>query len=262
MNRRRFLGNLCAVTAGASLLAKTGGAMPHSALGSGDDKEKIALLLKAGTPNKWLFTGDSITQGAKHTHGMRSYVEIFSERIRWELGRVRDAVINTAVSGNTSRDLIEDIEWRLLQYKPQAVFIMLGTNDAVVQKDVPVELFQRNIRTLVERVRGINAVPVLLSPNPIVEAKAPERAALRNYIQALRETAGSASVTLVDVWDKWNTELAKKYKGLQEDQLLNDPLHPNGRGHREIAMMLFRSLSIFNEKDPTCGGEYYENKNW
>jgi hypothetical protein len=42
--------------------------------------------------------------------------------------------------------------------------------------------------------------------------------------------------------------------------LLNDPLHPNGQGHKEIAFALFKELSIFDEKMPTCGGEYYEGK--
>ncbi|MBO9618322.1 MAG: SGNH/GDSL hydrolase family protein [Niabella sp.] len=262
MNRRYFLGNVWVATAGTSMLAKAGWALPGPAAQSRDDRGQLTQLLKAGTPNKWLFTGDSITAGVKHTHGMRSYVELFSERIRWELGRGRDAVINTAVSGNTSRDLLNDIQWRILQYQPQAVFIMLGTNDAAVQKQVSAELFKRNIETVIKEVRNSNAVPVLLSPNPIVEAKAPERSALKDYVRLLKEIAGSGSLVFVDVWEEWNTTLREKYKGKQDDQLLNDPLHPNGLGHKEIARLLFKTLSIFNEKDPTCGGAYYENKNW
>ena len=33
----------------------------------------------------WVFYGDSITHGAAHTHGWRSFPEIFQERVRWEL---------------------------------------------------------------------------------------------------------------------------------------------------------------------------------
>ena len=39
------------------------------------DKEKILSLLSQKEPINWVFTGNSITQGAKHTHGMRSYPE-------------------------------------------------------------------------------------------------------------------------------------------------------------------------------------------
>ena len=47
-----------------------------------------------------MFTGDSITHGALHTMGWRSYPEHFAERVRWELGRMRDIVINTGISGD------------------------------------------------------------------------------------------------------------------------------------------------------------------
>src|SRR5690606_6142179 len=79
------------------------------------DKELVSQLLKDKKPLNWLFTGDSITQGAKHTHGYRSYPDIFAERIRWELGRVRDIIINTGISGNTTQTIIDDFDWRVKQ---------------------------------------------------------------------------------------------------------------------------------------------------
>ena len=41
-----------------------------------------ALLADKSHPLTWVFTGDSITHGAKHTHGSRTYVEHFAERVR------------------------------------------------------------------------------------------------------------------------------------------------------------------------------------
>lgn len=52
---------------------------------SADDKVQIKSILEGKESANWVFTGNSITQGAKHTHGMRAYPEIFSERIRWEM---------------------------------------------------------------------------------------------------------------------------------------------------------------------------------
>ena len=63
------------------------------------DLEKIKKILGSKDRFRWVFTGDSITMGAKHTHGYRSYVEIFRERLQWELGRSWDIVINTEMSG-------------------------------------------------------------------------------------------------------------------------------------------------------------------
>ena len=47
----------------------------------------------------WLFTGDSITQGAAHIGEARSYPQLFEEWIRYQMGRSHDFVVNTAISG-------------------------------------------------------------------------------------------------------------------------------------------------------------------
>src|SRR5262245_38050003 len=52
----------------------------------------IKQLLARPEPVTWVFTGDSITHGALHTRGWRSYPEHFAERVRWELKRMRDIV--------------------------------------------------------------------------------------------------------------------------------------------------------------------------
>ena len=61
--------------------------------------ERVKALLEGKEPVKWLFYGDSITHGALHTFGMRDYAELFSERVRFEMGRTQDIVLNTAISG-------------------------------------------------------------------------------------------------------------------------------------------------------------------
>ena len=38
----------------------------------------------------WVFFGDSITHGALHTYGWRSFPEIFEERLRFEMNHVMD----------------------------------------------------------------------------------------------------------------------------------------------------------------------------
>ena len=50
-------------------------------VGAGD-KIRIKAIIENPEPANWVFTGNSITQGAKHTDGMRPYSEIFAERIR------------------------------------------------------------------------------------------------------------------------------------------------------------------------------------
>src|SRR5580698_4140403 len=89
IKRRGFLGQI----GGVGLASLTGMAAPD--LSADDNGDAIRALLKGKEHVVWLITGDSITHGALHTCGWRSYPELFGERVRWELYRVRDIVINT-----------------------------------------------------------------------------------------------------------------------------------------------------------------------
>ena len=98
------------------------------------DADRLREIL-AGPPVTWVFLGDSITQGVAHTHGHRGYVEHFAERVRGELGRRGDAVINSGVSGATTEDLLPEFHWRAGRFAPDVVFVMFGTNDILAGED-------------------------------------------------------------------------------------------------------------------------------
>src|SRR5206468_2375866 len=85
------------------------------------DLQKIQSLVRSPEPVTWVFTGDSITHGAHHTFGWRSYPEHFAERVRWELRRYRDVVINTGVSGDTIKGVAADVDHRVLRFRPNVV---------------------------------------------------------------------------------------------------------------------------------------------
>ena len=222
------------------------------------DLERIKELLEKKDPLKWLFTGDSITAGVKHTQGYRSYPEIFGERIRWEMGRPRDVVINTAISGNVTQNILDDFNWRIEQFKPEIVSLMIGTNDCA-RKEMTKDIFGEQLNILLDKIRGIDAIPILHTPNIIIKKDAPERADLSEYVNVIQKTAEKKSIVLVDNYTYWEeTKNGAKINVFKE--WLNDPLHPNGTGHQEIARLLFKQLSIFNPNDATCGGKYYEGK--
>jgi lysophospholipase L1-like esterase len=69
----------------------------------------VKALLAGSAPIVWVFTGDSVTQGGVHTMGWRSYSELFHERVRQELSRVQDTVINTGVNGDTTSGLLKNL---------------------------------------------------------------------------------------------------------------------------------------------------------
>ena len=224
------------------------------------DLQRIkSLLSDKNESHRWLLTGDSITHGAKHTHGYRSYPEIFQERLRWELGRPRDIAINTGMSGHTTTHILNDFEWRVSQFKPVMVSIMIGTNDCS-KPDMSETLYRSNLNAIVEKIRDLGAIPVLHTPNPIIIEKAPERKTLPDYIPVIRDIAKIHDTLLVDNYAYWEEAAKQKSQTMVFREWLNDPLHPNQTGHQEIAMLMFKTLDVFDPKDSTCGGGYYEGE--
>lgn len=209
----------------------------------------IPELLQGADPVTWIFTGDSITHGALHTLGWRSYPEHFAERVRWELRRMRDVVINTGISGERTGGLLKDFEWRALRFEPHVISIMIGMNDCSDGPDGRSK-FRDNLQALVDATRAANATPLLHTPNTIYEKNATSRSDLPAYAEIVREIALASNVTLVDHWKHW-----RESKPNQEDLLpwLEDKsIHPGVFGHREFARETFRVLGIFDEASPTC----------
>ena len=218
------------------------------------DKTLLALA-RSEKPRKWLFYGDSITHGAAHTGGWRDYTEIFSERIRTELQRSEDVVIKTAYNGNTTRHLLENFDWRVRQFQPDVVLIMIGMNDCCVENReprVPLQEFRQNLLSLVKQIRSpAPALPILQTTCPVLKGLDPKREPyLGQYMAVVREVAKQTQSPLVDHFAYW-----KRLAGSTEYQpgaWMDDALHPNEKGHRVFAGLLFKKLGIFDAKSKAC----------
>lgn len=264
--RRRFLKGAGAVLSLNVLAPMLGiGRSDHRAKNKLDgfevtpDLEKIKNCLAQKTPNIWLLTGDSITHGAKHTHGYRSYPEVFEERIRWELNRRRDIVINSGISGHTAALIVDDFDWRVRQFNPAVVSLMIGTNDCA-RKGMTPRIFEGDVAKLIGMIREIGAIPVLHTPNPIIIRTSPERKTLPEYISVLRKLSAEENVILVDNYQHWENSMEEQSQRKIFKRWLNDRLHPNQYGHQEIARLMFRTFEIFDPAAQTCGGGYYEGE--
>lgn len=209
----------------------------------------IKTLLTGKNAVTWVFTGDDITQGAVHTKGFRSYPEHFAERVRWELKRMRDLVINTGVSGDKADGLLADLDWRVLHLKPEVVSIMLGTNDCTLGP-VGHELFRKNLTAVVNKVKTAGAIPILNTPNTVFLEKAETRGDLAAYAQVVRDVALGTKAVLVDHYAYW--ESAKPDQQALLKWLDDEKLHPGAFGHRALAKQLFTALEIADEASPTC----------
>ncbi|GGS64199.1 GDSL-type esterase/lipase family protein [Streptomyces griseoviridis] len=215
------------------------------------DHGRISTILNSDTPATWVFTEDSITHGALHTNGWRSYPEHWTERVRWELGKPenRDFVVDSGVSGATSADLVSFFDERVTAFSPKVVSIMIGTND-IAASGLGLEQYRANLVSLVRSVRALPGppLPVLQAPSPVDPARWPGRTGLSAYARVMGEVAARQEAVFVDHHDDWLTGNG----GQVPLSLLDDGLHPNERGHHRIALKMIRDLQIFDTGSRVC----------
>lgn len=203
---------------------------------------------QADEPIVWNFLGDSITHGALHTWGRRDYVELFDERVRWQLRRSDDVVINAAYSGFSVPYLTAQLDRRCLRFRPDVVCLMLGTNDAGNGTD-GVAAFERGYQAIIARIQAESGARVLLqTPNPLDWPHAQSRASLPDYVAAIRRLAAALALPLCDHYAAWE-DYAARIGACH--YLLNDPLHPNADGHLFMANTLLTCLGYGPMTDGT-----------
>jgi len=242
MNRRKFLVATGAVTIAANAVIASGRNAPDPF----DDLKKIIGEKK---PIIWVFTGDSITHGALHTFGFRSYVEHFAERIRWEMKRMHDFVINTGISGDTLKGISANADPRIFQFRPQVVSLNIGMNDCR-EAEKGKASFRRFLENLIEKVEKQKSVLLLHTPNLIDFLKSEERRLLPDYVEIIREIGAEYNLPVVDHYRYWVSQTANSSR-LQF--WLNDgAIHPNNFGHIVMAHKIFHDLGIFDPLSPTC----------
>lgn len=199
------------------------------------------LAPKAGKPLKVACVGDSITQGSGAGRGM-SYPSQLAELLGsgWEVG-------NFGVGGRTLLKKGDYPYWnenafqKAREFEPDAVIIMLGTNDTKPQNWKFKDEFEGDYRELVTTFQKLKSSPRVYICRP-VPVPAPGNFGINE--EALQQQ--------MPVLEKLETELKTgkidMYAALQgKAELLPDRVHPNTEGAGEMAKAAFQVLT---GKDP------------
>lgn len=212
------------------------------------DYQALHALVKNPKPIMWVITGDSITHGCMHTKNGRSYPEHWMERVKWEMRRIHDTVVNTGVSGDTCTGLLKGFNDRVGMFKPQVVSINFGMNDAT-KAPAGSATFRVKLAEIVKKVRSIGAIPILQVPSLTLETD-PARIKLREEMSdVVREVAKKDKVLLVDHESFWMPRVGEMPK---RKEWMNDPIHPNAIGHRYMFIKMAQDLGFYDEKSPVC----------
>ena len=188
-------------------------------------------------PMTWVFTGDSITQAVLHTHGARGWVEHLQERIRWQLDRLQDVVINTGVSGWTAPLVLDHYEHLIGRFSPDVVSVSLGTNDA---KTADVAGFTTALGELARRAVASGAQLILHTPVTMSLSASQQHPLLGAFAEGVRDVAFESGALLVDHYAHWQAA----FVDAEPLAWLDDPRHPNAAGHLEMADLTLRQIGL------------------
>jgi lysophospholipase L1-like esterase len=151
----------------------------------------------------WVMAGDSIT--AQHLHS--NYFEGFCYA---RYPKMKFAFRNSGVGGHTIPSTLARFDYDIAAWKPTVVSVELGMND---QGGTPTDKFVANMGTMVERIRGLKARPVIFTASPInngnTMANLGGNKRLDEYATALKEFSAKEQLpyadqfhALLDIWGK------------------------------------------------------------
>jgi lysophospholipase L1-like esterase len=163
--------------------------------------------------------------------------------------------INAGIGGERTDQALLRLDRDVIGRKPNVVTIMYGTNDSAIDAGksaprLPLEMYEKNLQTLVERLRQAGIQPVLMTPIPLCTSfvymeRSPYRErgpnhSLIGYVRAVRRVAARLDVPLVDHFGCWAEEALM---GTDLNGLTTDGCHPNPAGHELMARTIYPVLA-------------------
>lgn len=195
-----------------------------------------------------VFLGDSITQAGDKGRG---YVVLVREAMAKELPDAGIEVIGAGISGHKVPNLESRLDRDVLEKKPTTVVIYIGINDVWHSKGgkgTPKDLFEKGLRSLVERIRAVGSRVILCTPSVIGEKASgdnPLDTMLDEYSEITRKVAADMKTGLVDLRKAFVDHLkAANPDGKEKGTLTGDGVHLNAVGNRFVADRMLEGLGV------------------
>jgi len=204
--------------------------------------------------------GDSVTQGVTEhrcLEGSRVYHRLLQERLEAFFPTATFQTINAGVAGNSAMQGLERLERDVLGHAPDLVLIAFGLNDAL-EGPPGLAAFGAALRAMVRRIRTETGAAVACLTPPLMARRRSPRihpdheafagriihaqtsGALAACAGEIRRVATETGALLADVHAQWER---LNRQGLDTDIWLANGLnHPDARGHRLAAELLFARL--------------------
>jgi alpha-L-rhamnosidase/acyl-CoA thioesterase-1 len=198
----------------------------------GDPVSKPASFvdqLRAGKPQKIVFFGTSLTQ-----YG------VWTKQVTDALDRAFPKLVSTVNSGGSGQNSnwgVQNIQKKVVDEKPDVVFIEFTINDSVERFHMSVDQSKANTEKIIDTIKAArpDCQIILQITNPVAghpEGDSSHRKDQPAYEQMYRDLGKADGLLVIDHSPSWQAVLAKgedEYK-----KLVPDGVHPNKAGCEQI----------------------------
>jgi lysophospholipase L1-like esterase len=171
------------------------------------------------------------------------WFDCFELAIRQKYGRIHTC-INTGLSGDTTKGLLERFGNDAEFYKPQMAFITIGGNDSNPDKNISENEFRSNLKKLHSRFTDMGCKVVFqtyYSPDPDL-CDAVRLKIFYQYMETVREVATETESELIDHlcrWERLRIDRNDTYK-----KLMLNGFHTNQLGNEVLGVDIARCFGI------------------
>ena len=189
-------------------------------------ESQLVKNLKAGKPQTVVTYGTSLTAGGAWVRQLDAAL-----KARWP-GQA--TVVNSGAGGMWSTWGVENLEARVIEKKPDTLFIEFGINDAYLDYKTSVVKARANLENMIQRV--LSARPdteiVLMTMNPPIGNHLKARPEIKKYYEMYRQVAKDRGLKLVDHALHWERILEHNRHVFH--RFVPDGIHPGAEGCSEV----------------------------
>lgn len=193
------------------------------------EKSKLLTQLEAGKKQTVVTYGTSLTAAGAWVKQMTAVVEKkFPQQV---------TVINSGGSGKWSNWGVENLQKRVIEKKPDTVFIEFSMNDSVERFHGSVAIAQKNLETMIDAILKANPqceiILMTMTPgNAHPPGHQSHRKDLDKHYEMYRNVAKEHKLRLIDHYPNWKNLQTQEPKRFE--QYVPDSIHPTPEGCEKI----------------------------